>query len=349
MQSGKRFFSRFALPIAAAGVFSVCSLQPALAAESDQALDAAEAQALATWTSDIASIEVPGQGCFQAEYPNLYWKAVACGVGQPRAHTVPPPKGGTNVTGNGHDYAAGVSGLISKAVGTFPSVTGVTHEQSVGVAAFGDNGILGPNEYTLQLNTNFFNTTTAACQGHSGCLVWQQFIYSTDYLEAGEAEVFMQYWLINWGSDPCPSGFGSDDEGDCYGNSNYANVPDYKIARLGGETLTAQVNGSTDTVTFTVPGFSYAVSGPDSMLDISTVWNLAEFNVVGDAGGSRADFNKGSSVSVNIVVDHTGTPAKPKCERNAGTTGETNNLDLGTCTAARTGNGAGSIAFTESN
>src|ERR1700722_142859 len=63
----------------------------------------------------------------------------------------------------------------------------------------GSGGILGPNEYTLQVNTNFTGTTSA-CAGHTGCTVWQQFIYSPDYEVKGEAAFFMQYWLIGWGS-----------------------------------------------------------------------------------------------------------------------------------------------------
>jgi hypothetical protein len=43
----------------------------------------------------------------------------------------------------------------------------------------GGGGILGSNEYSVQLNTNFTGTTSV-CAGHSGCTVWQQFIYATD-------------------------------------------------------------------------------------------------------------------------------------------------------------------------
>jgi hypothetical protein len=350
MQSRNGFDSRFVFRIAAASLIGACWLQPAFAvASADPALDPAEAQARAAWRADIGAIEVPPDGCFHAAYPNLFWEPAACGVGQPRAHISPPAvkQGESDVVGDGHDYAAKVTGLISKAYGTFPSVTGVKSEKSVGVPSFGDGGILGPNEYTLQLNTNFLNTTTAACHGHSGCVVWQQFIYSTDYLTAGEADVFMQYWLIGWGSSKCPAGFGTDGSGDCYGNSKYVKVPDLAITDLAGETITASaISGGNDTVTFTYGGDSYAVSGKDSVLYISTVWNEAEFNVVGDAGGSRADFNTGSSVGVEIAVT-SGSTAKPTCLKNAGTTGETNNLKLGACTTS--GGASPAIQFTESN
>jgi len=349
MQSRKRIVSRFVLLSAAAGVISACWLQPAVAvAASDEALTPAEAQAQASWRADIARIEVPPDGCFHAAYPNLYWERVACAVGHPRAHTVPPKvtEGGTDVVGNGYDYAAKVTGLISQAYGTFPTVTGVTHERSAGVPAFGDNGVLGPNEYTLQVNTNFTGTT-AACNGNSGCTVWQQFIYATDQMVEGEGAAFMQYWLIHWGDSDCPAGFFSDGGGDCYGNSNSVTIPDLKITTLAGQTITGSaVAGGNDTVKFTHGGHSYSVSGPDSTLDIATVWNEAEFNLVGDGGGSRADFNKGSSVTVDLAVT-SGSSAAPACKKKAGTTGETNNLDLGPCTAS--GGATPAIEFTESN
>ena len=349
MPSAKRLDSCFVVRVAALGFISACWLQPALAgASAEQALDAAEAQAQASWRADIARIEVPADGCFEAAYPNLYWEQVACGVGQPRAHSVPPKvnEAGSNVVGNGHDYAAKVTGLMSQAYGTFPRVKGVKKEQSVGVAAFGDGGILGPNEYTLQINTNYTGTTSA-CKGHSGCTVWQQFIYSTDYLTPGEADAFMQYWLVGWGNKKCPAGFETDGAGDCFGNSNYVSVPDLKIGQLADETITASaVAGGNDTVTFTHGAHSYAVSGKDSVLDVATVWDEAEFNVVGDAGGSRAQFNEGSSVTVNLAVTN-GTTGAPTCEKNAGSTGETNNLDLGTCKTS--GGETPSIQFIESN
>jgi hypothetical protein len=347
MQSRARSDSRFFFRTSFVGFISVCWLQAAVAvASGDSALDPAEAQAQASWRADIAQIEVPAAGCFQADYPNLYWERVACAVGKPRAHSVSPKFGG-EVVGNGHDYeAVPAAGFISEARGTFPSVTGVTREKSVGVAAMGGGGILGLNEYSLQLNTNFTDATSA-CQLHISCVVGQQFVYATDITAPGEAGVFMEYWLIGWGFDVCPSDLIPDGEGNCFGDSDLVPVPDLKIRDLAGETLTASaVAGGNDTVRFTHGGHAYSVSGPDSVLDISSVWAGAEFNVVGDAGGSRAVFNTGSSITVKVAVT-SGTTAKPFCLRNHGSTVDTNNLNLGSCTGS-TGT-TPSIQFTESN
>ena len=82
------------------------------------------------------------------------------------------------------------------------------------------------------------------------------------------------------------------------------------------------------------------------MLDISQVWKESEFNVVGDAGGSRANFNTPVSIAVRLALTD-GTTAAPKCVANAGTTGESNNLNLGKCSTAS--GTSPSIKFTESN
>lgn len=291
-------------------------------------------------------------GCFQATYPNLQWEKVECQEGDPRVHLMgrPPTGSRTGVTGDGNDYVAQAAGLITESVGTFPSVSGVTKERSIGVAAFGDGGILGPDEYTLQLNTNFTGTT-AACAGHDGCVVWQQFAYGTNFPFPKQpvkfdGVVFMEYWLIGWGSSACPRGWFSAGGGDCYRNSSYLQAPNAPITALGSLTLSASaVAGGIDTVVFNNGTTAYSVTEPDSTVDIASVWTESEFNVFGDGDGSEAVFNKGSSITVNIALTD-GSNAAPACVAGAGTTGESNNLNLGRCTAA--GGASPSIQFTES-
>ncbi len=336
-------YSYYAFHIAAAALLVACWLQPVSSAQSTADADAA---ARAEWRAVISQNPDVREGCFQASYPSIVWEQVECKAWHPRTHPVVHKPGKGMVAGNGNDYVAESSGLTSGALGSFPTVTGVKSEKSVGVPEYGDGGILGPNEYSLQLNTNFTGTT-AACKSHSGCVVWQQFIYATDYAVEGEAAVFMQYWLIDWGSSACPSGFGSDGEGDCYGNSNITSAPDVKPTSLGSLSVSASAAaGGNDTVVFTDGSTAYRVSGSDSVLDISQVWKESEFNIVGDAGGSRADFNKPVSVTVKLALTD-GSTSAPTCVADAGTTGESNNLDLGSCSTA-----SGSspyIQFTESN
>ena len=163
----------------------------------------------------------------------------------------------------------------------------------------------------------------------------------------GEAAVFMQYWLIGYGGTRCPSGWGSDGAGDCYKNSAAATAPDVPATQLANVKLTGTVtSGGNDTVVFTNGTTAYSSSGKDSVLYLATVWQESEFNVVGNAGGSEAQFNSGSSITVKVAVTD-GSTSAPSCVADSGTTGESNNLNLGSCTASS--GSTPSIQFTESN
>ncbi|HXO31316.1 MAG TPA: hypothetical protein VN901_03065 [Candidatus Acidoferrales bacterium] len=346
MTPRKARYSRYGMQIAAAALISTCCLQPVSAGQTTDVAVDAEAAARDNWRAVMAHNTDLWEGCFQASYPSTVWEEVDCRELHPRVPPVFHKPGEGQVTGNGHDYVAQAPGLISGTLGTFPKVTGVKSEKSVGVAAFGDGGILGPNEYSLQVNTNLTGTTSA-CDGHAGCVVWQQFIYATDYETEGKAAVFMQYWLIGWGDSDCPRGFDSDGEGDCFGNSKSVAAPDVKATSLGKLSLSGAAEaGSKDTVVFTDGTTAYSVSGSDSVLDISKVWHQSEFNVVGDAGGSRADFNTPVSITMKVALTD-GSTSAPTCVANAGTTGETNNLNLGSC--SRKSGAKPFIEFTQSN
>jgi hypothetical protein len=298
------------------------------------------------WRDTMIKMETPHVGCFQAAFPSTLWEEVPCHAPSIHAHPLPRrgKPGESLTTGNGNDYALVAGGLISQTVGSFPAVSYVATEYSAGVPAFGNQGVLGPNEYTLQINTNA-NLTTSACSGATdNCTVWQQFVYATDYATPGSAAVFMEYWLIGWGPN-CPSGYNTSGI-DCWKNGPYATAPDVPISSLGGLKMTGTtVPGGNDSVTFANGTAAYSVSALDSVLQIGTVWEQSEFNVVGDAGGSEAIFNGGASVTVNVAAQF-GSTAAPGCASNAGTTGETNNLNLGSCTTA--GGTTPSIQFTES-
>ncbi|GFZ96838.1 hypothetical protein [Dyella caseinilytica] len=331
----------------AAGLVGAAFVPAVFAA--DQQVGPIEQVAREAWRQDIAQIATPSEGCFHASYPSIVWQQVACRALTQAAHPLPHYYlfAAQETAGNGNDYTIQTgSHLITSAVGTFPSVTGVTSEQSIGVAAYGDGGILGANEYSVQLNTQF-TSTTAACKSHSGCTVWQQWVYATDYEEQGKGAIFMQDWLIGYGSSRCPSGFGSDGEGDCYENSSAALPPDISPTALASLKLTATAAKSgNDTAVVTYDGEAYSTSQKDSTLDIASVWNTGEFNIVGNAGGSEAEFNNGASITVNLAVSD-GSTSAPSCVADSGTTGESNNLNLGTCTASS--GSTPSIKFTESN
>ena len=360
------------------------SLSQALAQSTGPA--ASQDEAHKTWRETLKQIPQPGEGCFHATFPNLAWNKVQCG--EPSGYRSARRKNphvaeqldaqgvGHQVTGNGVDYSAGApSGhLISTAAGNFPATSNLKSEKGVGTAAFGYGGITGTNQYTLQLNTNFYNKSKA-CSG-SGCFSWQQYILVSDDVNAsgtaltGTSDVFIQTWLINYGQDVnggqtniCPTGFndaGADSEGpgdDCYRNSPATVVAkQLPITALPSLSLSgsATTNG-TDTAIVTYENEAYSSSVKDTVSDIAAGWTQAEFNVVGNAGGSEAVFNTPSALTVKLALLD-GTTAAPTCigPSNGGTTGETNNFTLGKCSASSgtsTSSTASSpaIQFTESN
>ncbi|HEY2345082.1 MAG TPA: hypothetical protein VGH80_04280 [Xanthomonadaceae bacterium] len=338
MQSKNKSGTRLALIVALVGLAGATS--SAFAAPSEE-------QAQAIWRNLVHTNPAPAEGCFHASYPSTTWVKDQC-FRAPHRYMHAPHRGNSGqweTVGNGNDDVISVSGLISQTIGSFPTVTGVTSEKGVGVALFGGGGILGPNEYTLQINSQM-DQTSAACKNHSGCTTWWQGVMAPDYDVQGKSSVFIEYWLLGYGST-CPSGWDSDGSGDCVKNSNYTSAPDEPITKLGSEKLSATVvSGGNDTVVYTVGTTAYSFSAKDSVLYLASNWHQSEFNVVGNAGGSKAQFNTGSSVTVKIAVSD-GSTAKPTCLKNAGTTGETNNLTLKTCTA--TGATQPYIQFTESN
>jgi hypothetical protein len=345
---------------AAVSLLTLAWLTPALAGPVEDSMDqqveiaaqVAEAQAQEAWRTNMARIEAPGEGCFKASYPGIGWVQAPCETVVPRVAPRPPVaaanarRGAAQTVGNGNDYVIQSANLIKSTVGTFPTVSNVTSERGVGVAAFGGGGILGPNEYSLQINSNYTGTTSA-CNGHSGCTVWEQFVYAPDYSRQGSAFVFIQYWLIGYGGTRCPSGWGSDGGGDCYRNSAGVSAPDEPITELAKMKLSGSAtSGGNDTITFTHGTTAYTISAADSVVGLATVWRQSEFNIVGNAGGSKAQFNAGASVTVHIAITD-GTSNKPSCVASSGSTGETNNLNLGTCTASA--GSSPSVQFVESD
>jgi hypothetical protein len=314
--------------IALAAVLAAASAAPAFAQTATPAVATVSAEALMqeNWRETIARTGVPHEGCFEAEFPNAVWVEASCTVAPDKVY-IPHGHGGPQTVGNGVDYAATVTNLMSAAVGTFPTVTGVTSEKDG-----------SSNVYSIQLNSNFMST--AACNGHSGCLAWEQFVYSSQ-----EQAAFMQYWLIDYGNS-CPSGWNAY-SGSCYKNSAAVSVPKQAISTLASLKMSATAaSGGNDTLVFTTPTRAYSTTGKDSVTYLATAWKQAEFNIIGDGGGSKATFNAGSSITVKVAVTHGSTTA-PTCASNAGTTGETNNLTLRSCSGV---SGATPyIQFVESN
>jgi hypothetical protein len=284
------------------------------------------------WRAAIIETSVPGSGCFTAEYPSIVWTSVTCRK-PPVRPLLPAARPGGPVVGNGNDFAAQTVPSISSAVGSFPTIRGLTEETAGGAS----------DTYSLQLNSSYY--TAPVCDGAkvpSQCRAWMQYAYINNAPDPGAA--FMEIWLINYGNS-CPSGWGAFAT-DCYFNSDAVSVPNQPLSALADiQVAGATVAGGDDTVKVTAAKTAYAVTMPDSNIDLAGNWNTAEYNLFGDGGGDEAIFNPGTKMTVRVKLND-GSSAAPNCITD-GFTLETNNLGLNRCKAK--GGKKPSITFTQSN
>ena len=383
MQFTRQFLAvptaQFALLICACGTFSAMPAQ-ADAQEAETSNVSENRETLNRWHEIIKDSQTDELGCFKLVFPQTRWEKSSCEVRTPNhgqllselltladssRHKVEVHREfsvnsvSANTVGNRNDYVAQTAGHTWYAVGTFGTVTNVTSEKSVG----GSGGILGQNKYMLQLNSQF-GTSAQVCNGFgysAGCVLWQQFFYAiggphSNGQGTDTTNAYMQYWVFPSRADygntgnRCPSGWYDVTQSSgypaCYRNSPAILAPTVPPNELHSLKLSAAAARGNSTVTFTYSGNAYAVTYPD-ILHLAEWWRATEFNVVGDLGLSQAQFNSAASITINLSVqDYTANP--PACLNNGtATTGETNNLYLGTCKTL--GGSTPSITFTESN
>jgi hypothetical protein len=330
-----RASQRIHLGVPALVIGALCLLAPMQAAASANPIPN-----LADWSQRIANVEAPGEGCFTAAYPSMQWVRMACG---PTPKIVPPAHGLPPATvGNGTDYVASVSGLISSTKGTFPVTKRLKTEY--------DSGDNLSDTYSLQLNSNYFSGSPA-CAGAAvpaNCQAWQQFTFNNEGSGSNQfGAVTMQYWLLRYAPAKCPKGWNSFYP-HCVTNSPtvYLGFPQPTIPAeyIGDLTLIATAKaGGHDKVVLITKAQAYTVSAKDSVVDLAAFWNQSEFNVFGISLGSDAMYNTRAFVRPKVQVkDSAG--AAPACVGGVGTTAEGNNMTLGPCSTV--GN---SIQFTESN
>ncbi|GLQ99291.1 hypothetical protein [Dyella mobilis] len=336
---------------------------------------ATDAQARETWSKTMHHTPAPKGGCFKAAYPSTKWVEVQCAP-PPKAHNVRPRRikkeGGTEAVGG---TASGSNDLVAQAptghffstvVGKFRVVNGVTSETNVQVPAYPYSGVSGSNEFMLQINTNS-DTYSSACGSYSACVPWVQYLMSTNDIvsstDTGKSVVFIEYWLFNYGgagntSGNCPTGFSDiepDTDGyDCEQNGGATVIYDGQIPITDLDQLSMSASatpGGNDEATVIYKGVAYkSATVPDNYTKISSVWNQAEFNVLGNWNGWQAQFNDGTVLVLESDVTD-GTTNQPTCQFNAGTTGESNNLNFVPSTTSPTccpyGGSTPSIQFME--
>lgn len=314
------------------------------------------------WQKLMSRKPLPQVGCYTVTYPKTEWVTTKCSLAPPYPLTV----------GNGSDSVAQVSsGAIGSAVGSFGPISGLTSENDSGNSfTFG-----GTNDFSLQVNTNTFATTTAngvqqngntstnPCAASSpGCKGWEQFVL-TNFASVSPVgtNMYMQFWLLGYlgnfkscPSSQIPGGWESGLLGqwrqsgnDCYINGPAVGVPIQNITNLSQLVMTATVNlGGQDVATVSTPSQMFSIGLPANFLGMNQSWTQAEFNVFGLWNASEANFNAGTTITVNnALTDQGGNAVVASCG-GAGTTGETNNLNFSPCQCFSSGS---QIIFTESN
>ncbi len=309
------------VPVAAFAV--VLEVTPAAPTTTSPSPTAAPPQ----WRKAMSRAPLPKEGCFEMTYPSTTWVEVPCAP-PPTTQFLPllpgaggNPKASPYDVGHGHDYSSQVQMWpIVWAEGSFPVVYNVTSKSS--------------SNFSLQLNSGFLSGVSL-CGNISGCLGLAQFIYGPNQC-SGNTCAFIQYWLLNYGTK-CPSGWVSRGGSRCSKNSAGVAVPTQPATNLTNMSLIGVAGAGGDAVNLAVAGKIYATGQSGSMVNLSSGWETAEFNIFGNAGGSKYSF---ADTNVNIVVQtltdngmwgSLGFPPS-RCgdpnDLNANTTAETNNLTL---------------------
>lgn len=289
--------------------------------------DAAPTPVPEAWRISIAQAPLPRTGCFKAAYPSMEWQETTCV--EPPPFPMPPRRQPRPlVIGSGNDVSAEVpSGFISTAIGTFDSVTNVTSVSG----PLGNSGAPVADAYTLQINTEFFDSTACAGSPNAACQGWEQFVFFND---GASGMVFIQYWLLAYNT-ACPAGwtqfsFTGDPTIYCYRSTQATPIPNQPITNLGQLSLSGTVGAGGDSVTFSDGTNAYSRAGSNAV-NAAAGWTTAEFGVFGPGGnsdgGSEATFNNGAAIVPRVRVIY-GDTAAPNCIAE-GFTGETNNLSFG--------------------
>lgn len=221
------------------------------------------------WHVSMAQVPAPKRGCFQSDYPNKEWHEVAC-VTAPTLPMGPKLRPRPLVGGNGNEISAKApTGLISTAIGSFDSVTGVKSVRSdctpgdvMCMQAYG--GTTVANAYTLQLNTNFLSGNICNITTDSKECAWEQFIYEKDGGISGGCGscAYIQYWLFDIVT--CPTGW-KRFVNSCFRNSNMVvQVPNQAITNLGQLSLTGTVSATGESVQVLVGSTMYTAAGDNS-------------------------------------------------------------------------------------
>ncbi len=206
-------------------------------------------------------------------------------------------------------------------------------------------------------------------------MCWEQFLFmqpscSSVFCVPSDGNVHIEYWLIGYfktyqtcPSTDIPGDGGISDTNDwrqdqatgnsCLVDTDNTDTNTEHITSLSQFSLKGEIGSGQDCVTFISPleeESPWTTCEDDSVLGLSQSWTDVEFNVFGFGNGSQANFNTGTSITVEIDAIQQGTNLQPVTCPSEGFTAETNNLNrVGSCNAVPASapfNGA--ISFRES-
>ena len=302
-------------------------------------------------------------GVLRSTYPSTAWVDLPCVkptrsggsqghapdgvIAAVRAHAT---RSGAGNAGDGNDWFAHVSGSTVQDIDGTLSTSNIQWEDDPNYSNV-------PDSYCIQINSNLFYSPQ--CGSYSDCVGWQQYEYSSKYVNNGSGGLFMEYWLFNYppaGSNNCPDGWSVWDTTTCHLVGGVASLSAIPATDLGSVEIRAVANERTaDWIEFYDPTAQtwYANSADATVLSLYEEWNQIEFNVVGDWNGTEAEFNTGAAITVSGSITLTTNPGGTwlTCDTNnyGGATAEYNNLTLSNSCTISQGSADGTFQFSESD
>jgi len=179
---------------------------------------------------------------------------------------------------------------------------------------------MGANYYSIQLNSNTYSITYNGVS----TMGWTQFVLAES---PSGAQIYVQWWLLGYASNgrSCPFSWYASGS-DCFMNSSTNSETFHDAGSLTSISLGGSATSTQDTLTYCFAGTCDSVSGPDTVF-LSQNWYQVEWNVVGYCCLSEAIFNQGAYLQIGVSLGFP-DPETMGCT-TGGTTGEGNNMNLG--------------------
>jgi hypothetical protein len=282
------------------------------------------ASRLHSWHAAMLDMPPDSDGCHEVTHPSMEWEEVACdeakiltaAPGRRVAEAAQRSESTLNV-GFDKNYALQVGSVNREKEGYFTLVSG-SFRNLIGVTSITDHRGTkrSPDKWTLQLNTNVFDTPD--CDPFDFCVGWQQAIYAQEG-QGAQGELFiMSHLSVDITPEnglTCPPGWIDGNTGlqrfrsfGCYRFSPVKSVPGVAVSDLEHVRMTKGSGVTGEFVILRVDDTLYRVNTAPADSQTSyppplykNFW-IADFNIFG-YGNSEAVFSDNSSMDVMLSVD----------------------------------------------